>query len=210
MVNGIDVWAGNGAIDWSKVKRCGIEFAYVRAAYGDVADASAAANLTGARAAGIQRGVCHLLRPGKNYPAQIDLMLHLLDTLKIGAGDLPPAIQVLDNARFDGPWNPADSDKFITAIDRWVMAVGDKTGAWPVVHTSAAFWDVLGNATTFGNCPLWVTSYSKAPPRLPRTWNKYAFWQHSDQGKVDGVLSRVNLDYFVGDDPAALNALLLR
>lgn len=209
MVNGIDVWAGNGAIDWFKVKQAGIDFAYMRAAYGDIVDNSAGPNLSGARAAGVKRGVYHFLRTSKSYQAQIDLMLRLIDTLHIGVGDLPPVIDVEDNPRFDGPWDRKNSDMFITAIDRWVMAVHDKIGAWPVIYSRASFWEELGNPTTFGNCPLWVASYRTAPPKLPKTWNKYTFWQYSDHGRVDGILSPVDLNYFAGTDPKQLNALLL-
>lgn len=210
MLKGIDVWAGNGAIDWRKVKQAGNDFAYVRAAYGDVADISAAPNLNGARAAGLKRGVYHFLRNNKSYQGQIDLMLELIETLHVGCGDLPPALEVEDNARFDGPWNPANNDKFITAADRWVAAVHERTGAWPLIYTRASFWEELGNPTTFGNCPLWLASHRAAPPWPPGAWNKVTFWQYSDRGRVSGVLSQVDMNYFDGADASELNALLLR
>jgi lysozyme len=209
MLKGIDVCSGNGAIDWRKVKQAGNAFAYVRAAYGDVADNSAAPNLRGARAAGLKRGVYHFLRTGKNYQAQIDLMLALLETLQVGRGDLPPALHVDGNPRVDGPWNPASNDKFITAADRWVAAVHERTGAWPLIYTRAGFWEELGNPTTFGNCPLWVASYRLLPPRLPPAWNKFTFWQYSDRGRVAGVLSLADMNYFDGADARELNSLLL-
>lgn len=210
MFKGLDVWAGTGAVDWVGLKQAGHVFAFVRAAYGDEADRSAAVYLDGAGAAGLKRGVCHFLRTSKSYPAQIDLMLQLIDTLGIGAGDLPPAIRVGDHPHVDGPWKAADSDRFITAVDRWVTAVRERTGAWPLIHTQAAFWARLGNPAGFADCPLWLAGERPASPRLPAGWTQFTFWQYADQARVNGVLAPVGVDYFVGDSERQLATLLLR
>lgn len=210
MLKGIDVWAGTGAVDWVKLKQGGHAFAFMRAADGDEADRSAAVYLNGARAAGLKCGVYHFLRASKNYPAQIDLMLQLIDTLDIGAGDLPPAIRVGDHPHVDGPWKPADNDHFITAVDRWVNAVRDRTGAWPLIYTRAAFWAQLGNPTVFADCPLWLASERLSSPRLPPNWTRFTFWQYADQARVNGVLAPVGADYFAGDSDQQFDSLLLR
>jgi GH25 family lysozyme M1 (1,4-beta-N-acetylmuramidase) len=206
---GIDIWSGNGAVEWKKVKKAAVAFAYIRAAYGDCADSRAKEYLEGARAAGVKVGVYHFLR-AKNYQAQIDLMLKLLDSLAIGKGDLPPALDVEDNPTYDGPWNPAENDRFCSALAMWVEAVQKKTGAPPVIYTRADFWATLGNPAGFGNCPLWIASYRDGQPTIPQGWHNYTFWQYSGKGKVDGVSAGTDLSRFFSSDRAALENVLLK
>jgi lysozyme len=210
MLKGIDVWSKSGVIDWGKVKQAGHSFAYIRAAYGDVADQAAGPNLQGARAAGLARGVYHFIRTTRSYQAQLDLMLHLIDTLHIGKGDLPPVVDVEDNPEFDGAWNTANNRSYLAAIEQWIAAVHKMTGAWPVIYTRSGFWERLGNPAGFAHCPLWIASYRAAPPALPATWNNFTFWQHDPAGTVDGVQAEVDLNYFVGADHKALERLLLK
>jgi GH25 family lysozyme M1 (1,4-beta-N-acetylmuramidase) len=209
MLKGIDVWSGTGPIDWRRVKASGVDFAYVRAAYGVIEDGAALSNLEGAKAAGLVCGVYHFLRTTRSYQAQIDLMLQQIDALGVGPGDIPPAVDVEDNPRFDGNWSPAKSDGFLTALDRWIDAVRDKTGACPVIYTRAGFWAELGNPAGFAECPLWVASYRSAPPRLPQGWDRHTFWQYSEAGTVPGIAGPVDLNYFRGERQD-LEAMLLK
>jgi lysozyme len=49
----------------------------------------------------------------------------------------------------------------------------------------------------FDGYPLWVAHYlQKERPRIYRDW---LFWQHSEGGRVNGILSRVDFDVFNGD-----------
>lgn len=209
MLKGIDVWARTGDIDWARVKGAGVSFAFIRAAYGDVADESAGPNLRGARAAGLRCGVYHFIRTTRSYRAQLDLMLQLVDTLQIGKGDLPPVIDIEDNPEFDGAWNPADNRAYLAAASQWIAAVHKISGAWPVIYTRSGFWQKLGNPSGFAHCPLWIASYRAAPPALPAPWKKFTFWQYDPAGAVDGVAAEVDLNYFAGADQKALDALLI-
>lgn len=60
MLRGIDVSENNGYIDWSAVAAAGIQFAMVRCSYGLCSkDALFAANVAGAKAAGLKVGAYH-------------------------------------------------------------------------------------------------------------------------------------------------------
>lgn len=208
MLNGIDVYASTGNIDWIKVKQGGVTFAYLRAAYGVDTDKAVVDNLKAARAAGILCGVYHFLRTSQDYDKQIDVMLRLLNTLGIGSGDLPPAVDVEDNPVYDGPWNPANNDVYLEAVKRWIDAVKNRTGADPVVYTRAGFWAELGNPVGFQSSPLWVASYRPDHPTLPASWSRFTFWQYSGSGTVAGIANNVDLNYFAGSADA-LEGLLL-
>jgi lysozyme len=209
-LKGIDVWAGTGKVDWNQVKESGVDFVYVRAAYGTHPDKFALDHVRGARAAGLACGVYHFLRTSQGYQQQIDVMLRQLDLLGVGKGDLPPALDVEDNPAFDGPWNPANNDNYLTALSFWIEAVRKKTNdAAPVLYTRAGFWQELGNPNGFDKCPLWVASYKRAEPSLPHGWNRFDFWQYSDSGNVAGIAGPVDLNSFPGT-MAELEALLLK
>ena len=136
-------------------------------------------------------------------------MLQLIETAGVGAGHLPPCLDVEDNPQFDGAWNVADNDRYLTALGKWIDAVRTTTLAWPVLYTRAGFWQTLGNPTAFSACPLWVASYREAPPKLPAGWNRYTFWQYSERGAVTGVTGDVDLNRFDGGQDE-LQALLLK
>jgi lysozyme len=209
MLNGLDVAALDGCIDWLKVRNAGNSFAYVRAAYGTRADANLMRNVDGAREAGLATGVYHFLRATCDYRQQIDLMLELIDTAGVGAGDLPPSLDLEDNPEYDGPWNVANNDRYLTAVSKWIDAVRARTGACPVLYTRAGFWQTLGNPTAFCDCPLWVASYRPAPPKLPAGWKRYTIWQYGELGTVDGVEGEADMNRFNGG-PADLQAFLLK
>lgn len=209
MLNGVDVAAHDGVVDWRRVKEAGNSFAFVRAAYGTRADSYLKQNLLGAREAGLATGVYHFIRATRDFQQQIDLMVELIDSVGTGAGDLPPVLDVEDNPAFDGPWNPTWNDAYLTALTQWIWAVRNKTGAHPILYTRAGFWQELGNPTVFSDCPLWVASYRVGPPRLPVSWDRYTFWQYTEKGRVDGIAGLVDLNYFDGDADA-LRSLLLR
>jgi lysozyme len=198
LLNGIDVYAGTGDIDWVQVKQSGITFAYLRAAYGVDVDKAVETNLKAARAAGLVCGVYHFLRTSKDYDKQIQVMLSLVDKLGIGPGDLPPAVDVEDNPVYDGAWDPANNMTYLMALKHWIDTVKARIGADPVVYTRAGFWTELGNPDGFQSSPLWVASYRPDHPTLPASWNRFTFWQYSESGKVQGIANKVDLNYFAG------------
>ena len=58
----------------------------------------------------------------------------------------------------------------------------------------------------FDSYPLWVAHYYEhKQPRIPRGW---IFWQHNDQGNVNGIISRVDFNVFSGDSLEFRNLLI--
>ena len=208
-LKGIDVWAGNGQIDWRKVKDSGIDFVYVRAAYGTHPDKFAADYLNSARAAGLLCGVYHFLRTSEDYDKQIAVMVQQLARLEVGKGDLPPAVDVEDNPHFDGPWDRANNTAYKGALQRWIAKVRSETGAAPMLYTRAGFWQELDNPTGFDDCPLWVANYGVKKPSLPEGWSNYTVWQYSESGDVPGIAGQVDLNSFAGT-MTELQALTLK
>lgn len=67
MIHGIDVHGRKGAVDWVRVQRFGVSFAWLKASEGKTfVDARFAENRRAAKAAGIRVGAYHYARPDSN------------------------------------------------------------------------------------------------------------------------------------------------
>jgi lysozyme len=192
---GIDVSHWQGAVDWRRVADDGIVFAFIKATEGgDYTDPRFAANWAGAARAGVARGAYHFYRPQTDAAAQAQ---HFLRTVQLGAGDLPP---VLDVEVTDG----RSAAEIAAGVRTWLETVERATGRRPILYTRAGFWNQVGGG--LGAYPLWVAHYGVAEPAIPGDWDRWTFWQHSDAGRVDGVSGDVDLNWFAGgrDDLQAL------
>jgi lysozyme len=200
MLNGIDVHDKKGTVAWDQVAAAGQKFAFVRGAYGDVADTLVQQNYNGANDNQLYCGLYHFLRTSRPYPAQLQAMLTVLDKVGVGSGDLPPVIDVEDNPNYDGPWDRANNASYLDAVRTWLTTMQTKFNCAPIIYTRASFWELLGNPPGFSNYRLWVSNYGVVTPKLPTGWNRYDFWQQSENGKVAGVTGGCDIDVFNGND----------
>ena len=198
MLRGIDVYEGNGAVDWPKVAADGNAFAYVRGAYGDHADKLAHQNFVGARSAGLPVGLYHFYRATRDASEQARTIVRTLKTVGFAEGDLLPALDVEDNPHYDGAWDKANNDQYIAGLRHWIEQVSEAFGCPVVIYTRASFWAEIGNPGGFGSARLWVANYSVSSPKIPKGWNKYTLWQYSDAGSTAGVHGHCDQNYFNG------------
>jgi lysozyme len=58
----------------------------------------------------------------------------------------------------------------------------------------------------FNDYPLWIAHYfEKDKPRISRDWH---FWQHSENGRVNGITTKVDFNVFKGDSTAFKQLLI--
>src|SRR5215510_510293 len=99
---GIDVSYYQDTIDWPRVRRAGIHFAFIRLSDGaQLRDAKFATNWAEARRAGVIRGAYQFFRPDQDVVAQADLMIAAMSRQSGDPTDLPPAIDVEVDAGLD-------------------------------------------------------------------------------------------------------------
>lgn len=204
-IEGIDIYQGDGGIDWSRVATGGKGFTFVRAAYGSSPDKLVVQNFVGAKHQGLKVGLYQFYRATISYKKQIVSFMDTVTSAKIGygAGDLAPVLDIEDNPHYDGPWDVKNNAAFIQGIKDWIIAVKSKFNCDPILYTRASFWKVLGNPTGFSQYPLWVANYQNAngkpaKPTLPTGWSNWAFWQYTDSGLVTGINHSCCLDRFNG------------
>ena len=191
-IHGIDVSKYQNSIDWESVKDMKVgdvqlSFAFIKATEGlGNEDAYFRRNWKKAKDAGIARGAYHFFLATKSGKAQAENFINLVE---LAPGDLPP---VLDIEQTYG----VAYDKLRERAKEWLQTVQDYYHVQPIIYTNVDFYkQVLKDE--FDNYPLWVAHYlQKERPSIYRAW---AFWQHSESGRVNGVVTKVDFDVFNGD-----------
>jgi lysozyme len=197
--DGIDVSEFQNNIDWQKVQKSGVKFAYIRATDGTtIQDADFAQNIQGAQKEGIPAGAYHFFSTSSPVQSQID---NFVATVKKGGlGTMPPVLDVEDPKQFAN----IPVQKRIDMIQQWLTGVENALGVRPMLYMSSNFsGTVLNNAKQFDSYRLWVADdTTAAQPIVPQPWTGWDFWQHSDSGVVPGIVGNVDMDYFNGPETA--------
>lgn len=191
-IHGIDVSKYQSRINWESVTRMEVEgikigFAFIKATEGlGNKDSQFDRNWKKARESGLPRGAYHFFIATKSGKMQAQ---HFIEQVDLEPGDLPP---VLDVEQSYG----VPAEKLRERVREFLETLEYHYGVTPVIYTNVDFYrQYLDEA--FDNYPLWVAHYlQKDRPRIHRQWT---FWQHSETGRVNGILSRVDFNVFNGD-----------
>jgi GH25 family lysozyme M1 (1,4-beta-N-acetylmuramidase) len=186
---GIDVSYHQDTIQWQRVRKAGVLFAFVRVSDGTTfPDPMFAKNWEGAGKVGIMRGAYQYFRPEESAIAQADL---LIESLRGNPGELPPVIDVEST----GGKSPKAIAK---AVGVWVERVRSKLGVEPIIYTGPDFWRVHVGGADHSSQPLWLAHYTTSCPTVPAPWRAWTFWQYTERGQVPGITGPVDLDVFAG------------
>ncbi len=187
---GIDVSVWQGAINWTKVKAAGAQFAFVRISDGaTLRDRYFDVNWAGAKAAGVIRGAYQFFRPGQSATAQANVMISAIGTLQ--PGDLPPVIDVEDT----GGLSPS---AVASSVRTWVDRVQAALGVAPIIYTGPYFWHYqVGAPASFAPNAAWIAHTGTSCPYLPAPWSRWTFWQH-EISSIDGISGPVDRNRFNG------------
>lgn len=200
-IHGIDVSKYQETIVWEevkamKVKEIQLGFSFIKATEGiGNIDPRFGRNWKKAKQAGLYRGAYHFFVGSKDGRMQAE---NFIDKVELEPGDLPP---VLDIEQLNG----STSTQLKKEAKTWLSMVEQHYGVKPIIYTNVDFYNRhLGSE--FDQYPLWVAHYyQEKQPRISRGW---AFWQHSDEGRVNGILSKVDFNVFNGDSVEFSNLLL--
>jgi len=200
-IHGIDVSRYQQNIAWEevqsmKVKEVQLGFAFIKATQGiGNTDPQFSRNWKRAKKNGIIRGAYHFFMANKDGKMQAE---NFIDRVELEAGDLPP---VLDVEQLNGVSN--EQLKKETKI--WLETIENYYHVKPLIYTNVEFYNrYLGEE--FDQYPLWVAHYYQVhEPHIHRDWS---FWQHNDEGRVNGIISKVDFNVFSGDSLAFRNILV--
>lgn len=200
-IHGIDVSRYQQTIAWDMVKDMNVhdiklQFAFIKATEGLAnIDPFFKRNWKKTKEAGIVRGAYHFFIPTKDGTTQAK---NFTDHVQLQSGDLPP---VLDVEQAYG----ANATQVRKEIKEWLDAVGNYYHVKPIIYTYLDFYNNYLKGY-FDGYPLWVAHYLQ--PHQPRINRDWTFWQHSEQGRVNGILSKVDFNVFNGDS-LSFRALLV-
>ncbi len=200
-IHGIDVSRYQQLISWKSVKAMKVNevqlgFAFIKATEGTRRiDPFFNRNWKKAKEAGITRGAYHFFIARKDGKTQA---ANFIKSVKLESGDLPPVLDV--EQTFGVPTKILQQE-----VKEWLDVMEEHYSVKPIIYTNADFYEHYLK-DTFDDYPLWVAHYLRLHhPRIGREWT---FWQHSERGRVNGILSHVDFNVFNGDSVAFKSILV--
>ena len=194
-VRGVDVSHHQGAIDWQRLARQDVAFAYLKATEGGgFKDKRFAYNWREARAAGFAVGAYHFFLPGKSGREQAE---NFIASVPQAADALPPVLDVECPVVPPGP----ERNRIRANIQACLALLEIHYGKTPVIYTTyAAFAAYVSGLEQ--HHPLWIRSVFAAPDEkvIQHGWR---FWQYSARGVLDGYSGRerfIDLNVFNGTE----------
>lgn len=191
-IHGIDVSRYQERINWStvsemQVRDVRLSFAIMKATEGTTrVDPTFKRNWRNCKEAGLVRGAYHFFIASRDGKKQAE---HFLKHVKLSSGDLPPVLDVETT-------NGVVAFQLRKEVKAWIETVEQATGVKPIIYTNADFYKRYLQEH-FEDYPLWVAHYLEAhQPRISRSW---VMWQHSENGRVNGIRSKVDFNVFNGD-----------
>ena len=201
-IHGIDVSKYQQVIDWESVRGMNVNnicigFGFIKATEGiGNRDPRFRQNWRLAKDAGMTRGAYHFFLSTKSGKLQAE---NFISSVELTKGDLPPVLDVEQAYGVPGI-------KIRERVKEWLVVIENYYGIRPIIYTNIDFYNQYLK-DEFDEYPLWVAHYlQKERPRIHRPW---IFWQHSEQGRVNGILHKVDFNVFNGDS-ADFKELLLK
>ena len=169
---GMDVYAGNGTVNWSQAVSDGIQFGWAKATQGTYyEDANYSANMQNAKAAGVVIGAYCFADPS-NATAAVEadyFWNYAKSQLKADGKSLMP---VLDFETFDSPIKGAST--YADWANQWCVEVVKDAAAsgvrvTPVIYVSADNTSLLSSENNW-TIP-WIANYNGDNPQTGSPWD---------------------------------------
>lgn len=199
VMSGIDVSKWNGEINWSKVKRNGIEYAIIRVGNRSVSngkiyeDPMYKENIKGAMASGIKVGV-YIYSQAITKREAIEEANYVLKRIKSYDITMPV---VIDYEYYDGPggrlYDAHLSVKQATEICRAFCETVEKAGYTPMIYANASMLNNQLDAPSLQkDFPIWLASWGTSNSYK----GIYDHWQYTSNGSVSGIGGRVDCNFW--------------
>ena len=211
---GIDVSRFQGTIDWTRVGKTDVRFAFLQASRGSGRDCTVAhlrcgpdeyydLNYEGAKANGIVVGPYHRAFVGgkgrrtAKLDAKREARVFIQSVGDLRGGDLRPALDL------ETPFAGLSAKQLQLWTRTWLTRVERAFGAKPIIYTNYSSWSALDHTTEFAlaGSPLWVAHWHVRKPSIPALdWagESWRVWQHASDGHVRGIRGNVDLDWLRG------------
>ena len=192
---GVDVSRHQGWIDWEKVKAAGYEFAIIRVGYRGYGeeglvclDEQFDTNIQNAQAAGLDVGVYFFAQAINEEEAKEEAEF-VLEQIAGYELQLPvvydPESILGDEARTDD----ISGEQFTKNTEVFCSTIED-AGYQPMVYSNMLWEAYELDLEYLEGYPIWYADYEL----LPQTPYHFDFWQYTNEGSVDGIEGRTDLN----------------
>lgn len=200
-IHGIDVSKHQQYIHWPavakmEIKNTKINFVFIKATEGlNDTDKYFKFNWQQLKQQQLTRGAYLFFLATKSGKQQAE---NYIKTVQLEKGDLPP---VVDIEELYGVAPTVMRKRVKECLD--VLEQHYKVK--PIVYSYVDFYEqYMGK--NFDDYPLWIAHYfEKEKPRINRDWQ---FWQHNENGRINGITTKVDFNVFKGDT-TSFNKLLI-
>jgi lysozyme len=200
-VFGVDVSQHSGTIKWDKLRKKGVEFAYIKATEGeDYVDPLYYQNYTGAKINLIVTGSYHFFRFNKDGRKQAE---HFIRKAKLKKGDLLPVVDVetWGNERCNRP-----DAEIITELGKFLTTFETSTGIRPIIYTNVHTYTRFIKER-FHRYPLWLCYLKDDEPE--GDFSHWLFWQYTHKGKIEGARHPIDFNLFRYPKPYLLDKYVI-
>lgn len=192
---GVDVSRHQGWIDWEKVKAAGYEFAIIRVGYRGYGeeglvclDEQFDTNIQNAQAAGLDVGVYFFAQAINEEEAkeEAEFVLEHIAGYELQLPVVYDPESILDDeARTDDV-----SGEQFTKNTEVFCSIIQEAGYQPMIYSNM-LWEVYElDLEYLEEYPIWYADYEP----LPQTPYHFEFWQYTNEGSVDGIEGRTDLN----------------
>lgn len=207
---GLDVSHWQGTISWSKVKKAGYLFTYIKAGGTSgnptYVDPMFKTNVANAHAAGLSVGAYFYADPTAPYkPLEaeqqaMNFVNIMKGTMPYGYGDIQPVLDFEISGGLTGTEQAEWVREFVNTVE-------GQTGRQAMIYTANYYMDNngdFGGNGALSDLPLWDSWLIRYTPNTPIPpndggWSTWTVWQYTDQGAVSGITGYVDLDHGPAD-----------
>ena len=191
-IKGIDVSHHQNTIEWEKIPKQEIDFAFIKATEGSGhVDENFLLNWRGAKENNILAGAYHFFSFDSSGKSQAELFVN---TVGILSGKLRPVVDVEFYA--DKEINQPKKESVQYELTEYLQLIEEEYSVKPIIYTTYKVYE-LYLKESFEQYPLWIRNVY-----FPPYDKKWEFWQYSDRGEMEGIGNKkiyVDLNVFQGN-----------
>ncbi|MBD5461556.1 MAG: hypothetical protein HDR24_00635 [Lachnospiraceae bacterium] len=178
-LHGVDVSHYQGRIDWSKLARQDVDFAFIKATEGSsYLDECFFDNWEAAEKTDLYIGAYHFFSFDSEGDKQAEFCIETVGNL---SGKLVPAVDV--EFYGDKESNPPAKEEVVAELKKMLDALEDYYQVKPVIYSTYTVYNKYIRGE-FEEYPLWIRNVYY--PSFGNLGNEWTFWQYTDTAVLEG------------------------
>ncbi|MEM7439383.1 MAG: GH25 family lysozyme [Pseudomonadota bacterium] len=204
-VHGVDVARYQAGLDFGKLERNGIKFAFIKATEGgDIVDPEYKTHWARAKAAGVKRGAYHFYYWCRGPEDQAKWFIR---NVAKEPSMLPPVLDVEWNHLSPTCKTRPPAAEVRAAMKTWLEMVKAHYGRTPIIYTTPDFYK-RNEIWKINGYHMWLRAVARPLSEI-YPGERWTFWQYSGTGRVPGAPGDIDLNVFRGSE-ATWNAWVAR